>query len=813
MSMTTKQLNRRRFRRSSGKAIKATKVSSPKKAKGQLEFHYAFKSGKLAAAETPAGSKARFRLLAYTGVPVELDGWLFPVIVDLDGVRFAKSPTPVLFDHETTRRAGHTVSQRVIPAGQSVTFQGETIKGPAIVANCVASSSMAIAEGFIADAKEGFPFEVSIGAKSLNKVFVPEGQKVSVNGKNWKGPLYVSLQTVIRELSVTVLGADGSTRAQVAAKLKSLALEKDTMTFADFVKSLGLSFKDMNAKQKKAVKARYEEHNELEELRATVATMNGPGDEEEEEDEDDDPTPRRTVKANQKKGKKPARRQAVDDDEEDDDATPGLSLSDTRNLLAQEHERATEIDEICAKFIDVSEVEIPVKGGKSLKLSRGKFKAYAIRENLSPEKAEVYLLRASRHSDEGPGIHAKTKDIDPQALECSILKYFSNIPMRAKNQRTGMEYGVETLYSSEVLEASEDKKYNFGGSFRELCRMQIEAAGQHCSAAQNSREYLAATFRAMDQIKATGFSTLNLTVVLENVLNKEALSAFQAVETVWQFITSKRPVNDFKPHALYRLDIEGSFKKVAADGQLKHVSMTDSKKTIQAETYGAMIALDYKTLRNDDMGIILNKARSIGTLGAQRVEEAVFVLLLSNPGSFFHANNSNLLTGGTSVLGIGGMDLARALYRGQVVNGKPITNSPRILLVPTTLETTAADLYNEANYAVGGGNTSTGLITTRNPHKGLFRPYVSPWLNNTNIRDQDGAALSGQSATAWYLLGDPDAPQGSAIQIAFLDNRQVPYFDQDDTDFTVPRGLQFRSYFDFGVAMHFPQMAVKSAGA
>ena len=281
-------------------------------------------------------------------------------------------------------------------------------------------------------------------------------------------------------------------------------------------------------------------------------------------------------------------------------------------------------------------------------------------------------------------------------------------------------------------------------------------------------------------------------------------------------ISSRRPLNDFRPHAMYRIAMDGKVRQVATDGELKHISLTDSKRTIQADTFGAMLTIDRKTRRNDDLGMIVAQARGIGMLYGQRIEEAVLVLLLSNPGSFFSAGNGNLISGADSELNNveegKGLDLARQKFRNQVINGHPIGVSPSVLLVGTTRETTAKRLWSRETIAVAGGGTTVREFDD-NPHKGLYHPYTSPYLNNTGITDQDGNTLSGQSDTQWYLFPDPKSPTGSALVIGFIDGREEPFIDEAETQFNIPDGLQIRCYGDFGVAMGDEELGLKSAGA
>ena len=87
---------------------------------------------------------------------------------------------------------------------------------------------------------------------------------------------------------------------------------------------------------------------------------------------------------------------------------------------------------------------------------------------------------------------------------------------------------------------------------------------------------------------------------------------------------------------------------------------------------------------------------------------------------------------------------------------------------------------------------------------------MSPYLNNTAIRDQDGKAITGQSDTGWYLFADPMVR--AAIGVAFLNGQRLPTIESSETEFQT-LGMQWRGYLDFGVAFEDPTAAEKNAGA
>jgi hypothetical protein len=149
----------------------------------------------------------KFSLLAYTGDAMRVNGFFDPVVIDLEGVTFDRPVTPVIMDHDVTKRVGHTTNQRVDSKG--------------IFASGIVSSSSVDAQSFVADARAGMPFQTSVGCKVLDAVFVPEGQTVKANGRAFDGPVVLATKTLVRELSVTLLGADSGTQAAIVASAKS----------------------------------------------------------------------------------------------------------------------------------------------------------------------------------------------------------------------------------------------------------------------------------------------------------------------------------------------------------------------------------------------------------------------------------------------------------------------------------------------------------------------------------------------------------------------------------------------------------------
>jgi hypothetical protein len=146
----------------------------------------------------------RFRMVAYTGVPMRIAAWRYPVIVDLAGLHIPSQSRPIRFSHDPGAGIGHTDSIR--------------IEGGQLIATGLVSRDTAIAREIVASAKNGFPWQASIGSSVEEFEFVKDGQNVLVNGQSYKGPLNVVRKATLGEISFVDLGADGATTASIAAQ-------------------------------------------------------------------------------------------------------------------------------------------------------------------------------------------------------------------------------------------------------------------------------------------------------------------------------------------------------------------------------------------------------------------------------------------------------------------------------------------------------------------------------------------------------------------------------------------------------------------
>jgi len=407
------------------------------------------------------------------------------------------------------------------------------------------------------------------------------------------------------------------------------------------------------------------------------------------------------------------------------------------------------------------------------KLCDGKhsdIEAKAIEEGWDEMKTELHVLRASRPAA-------------PAIITGSQVKLTAQILEAAAMMAAGFS-GLETAYPEQTLDAA-DKLRGIG--IQEFCE---RASGQRLP-----------RFRSdADGWLRAAFSTASLPGILSNIANKMLLEGYNYVEDAWRLIVKIASVNDFKEHVRYRMTSDFAFKKIGSGGELKHGEIGEQKFSQKADTFGIMFALSRQMIIDDDMGAFTDIPRQIGIGAAEAIAEAVWTLLLGNPGSFFSANHNNYKEGTDTALSIDGLTHAEILFLAQTKpNGKPLGVAPKIMLVPTALKVLAEVLMKSLK--LNETTTADKGVPQDNPHAGKFSVVTSTYLSNSTF--------TGHSAKAWYLFADPN--RIPAIEVAFLNGVDRPTVEKADADFNT-LGVQFRGYIDFGVREQDYRGALKMKG-
>lgn len=241
--------------------------------------------------------------------------------------------------------------------------------------------------------------------------------------------------------------------------------------------------------------------------------------------------------------------------------------------------------------------------------------------------------------------------------------------------------------------------------------------------------------------------------------------------------------NDFRGRNILRRGEMPALEKVNEKGEFKRGSVAEAKDGYSITTYGKVFGISRQALINDDLGAFADIASGYGLAAAETENQLLVDTLTANTGggpklgdntNLFHANHGNLAGAGAVISDVT-LSAARLAMRTQKgLNGTaPISATPKYLLVPAALETTA-EKYLSALYPAAASN-------------------VNPFSGNKLELIVD-ARLDAKSATRWYIFADPAVL--AVIEWAYLagyEGVQIETRAGFDVD-----GVEVKARLDFG---------------
>ena len=615
----------------------------------------------VAAAEGDAKSAPTFKLLAYTGGLLMLEYWDYPVVVELAGMDVPSQTLPARMQHDPLKGVGHTT--KITKTKNKLTAEG------------VISRITEWARDVIESSKNGFPWQVSMGARPVEVVFAGEKQKVKANGQTFEGPVYLVSKSVLGELSFVDLGADTHSSAAIAAQNENThqLQETDKMKIAE-LRLLAQKFTGRLTKEQLDQEILAAAENDIITAEAFTAKL-------EELAVKHAAPPAAAVQA--------AARQ-----------DPAAGSVDTAAIT----KAATEAEALRQKTIRAE--------AAGLGIAPDKIEKMATDTSVTIDAARAQMLteiRAKFNNKIGsaPAIHiAQDGQNTAKVLEAAAL-----ISGGFGEKKVVEQYGAETVESAH-------RQYHGRMGLQQLLMEAAIATGW-------SGRYFRGNER---EILQAAFSTADISGILSNIANKYMLAAFMAVEQTWRLLAKIRPVNDFKTVTGYRLTGDLTFEKVGPGGELKHGTAGEETFTNKADTYGKLFDISRTDLINDDLGALSAMPALIGRGGAIKLCIVFWTEFQSNTGSFYSAVAHLNLTG-SATLAIDTLTAAALKFMDQVDSNKdPIAVEPKLLVVGSSNKTLAERLFKDTNIIAG---TSTAKQTSGNPHQGRYTPAVSAYVEKT----------------------------------------------------------------------------------
>ena len=694
-----------------------------------------------AAAEGEENKNKPFEMTAYSGGKLFVNGFPHPVVIDLKAVVVKGSQgspnksLPVTLDHKRNQRVGHV--DRVQITANKILMAGST------------SANTPHRDEVLDSARDGYPWQASIEGRVQNPRVIRAGQKVTVNGRTFDGPVVVARRFVLRAVSFVSTGGDEDNSVSLAAENVG---ELD-MNFAAWLKSKGIDESTQDDAVLGLLKAQYEG-----ELAAST-------------------------------GEPPPEENAEEKDGGEEAPAEGETAASVKEQLVAEMRKTA-----LAETNRINKI-------KSLCGDNSELFASALENDWDATKTELEVLKAEREQAPASfagGIHSRDGAADSDYQDAVVVAMCRdlNIP----------EEMLLASYGEKAMERASDPQMR-GYGLQRLMYETARNAGKHIAAGAKGDDVWKECLVADRDLQANeGFSTLTTTGVLSNIANKALLAAYNATAMIATQVCGIRSVADFKEMTMYRISLgkdadSGLLEKLGPDGEIKHTVLSETEFKLQIGTYARMLALTRHHIINDDLNAFTEAVSQFGRMSARTVDYVFHDVLLTNANNFFGVGNNNYKAGADTALEISSLTDAEKMFLDLSDDiGLPMMLNPQGMLVTSANKVNAESIYNQT---IVNETTTTGKKSPRdNPHAGKYPPLTSPWLNRTTL-------FANATEPQWYLYANP--AEVPFMLLGYLRGARTPTLQSSETDFNT-LGMQWRAYLDFGVQHHDPKAAVMMKG-
>lgn len=609
----------------------------------------------------------RFRMVAYTGAPMRFPHLTpHPVFVDLDGIRAASDPVPIFREHDPQQRVGHGSIR--VEAGE-------------LIAEGLMSGAGKAAEETRAEAKRGFPFQASIGARIVRAEFVRKGKRATVNGRSVTGPVLIARVAEVFEVSWVSIGRDSATSSRLAAMARKGRTMKD---FEKWLEGLGFEASELTDSQRSNLLATYERE---------AGTGTAPG--------SASPTPTATL-----------------DDEDARRREADAMIRAEREQFARERERVAFITDHCGN-------------------EHAAIAAEAIRDGWTTERAELEVMRATRgtsgtrqtNTSTGGGAGETREEL--ATLEAAMLLSLGHSEEEVLAGFSGPNVNGERVV--------ENARHNYSGIG--LLGLALECASLE-GVAPASRHQTHDIITA--GVSTSSLSGVISNVVSKAALRQYQMHPITALSLCHtRSVPDFKQIENYRLDGTGAWAPVGKGGRIE-HGKLsdtRYENKADLFAQVISIDYRDFVNDNMGMLADTGRALGRSGSEIIDDLFAKRLLGNAPM----EGGTFFSAGNGNLTTGAGSAFGAAGLAAARLAFRKRKAgpgtkakDQKPINVTPTTLLVPPELETDAEQLMNSLQLLPSG--SSDRDTASNNPWRDKYGLTVMPHLSDSFYTGSSSAA-------------------------------------------------------------------------
>lgn len=261
-----------------------------------------------------------------------------------------------------------------------------------------------------------------------------------------------------------------------------------------------------------------------------------------------------------------------------------------------------------------------------------------------------------------------------------------------------------------------------GMDLMDMARRCIAAAGGNADGLTRREVAMAALNLDADSRRNAGMmSTSDLPNILSSTVNRSLRAAYEQAPRTFTGWARQSTNKDFREKSLLQLSGMSQFSKINEGGEYKLATFSDAAEKYSLSKYGAIIAITWEALINDDLSAFSRIPMMIAEEAAALEGDLVYAALLGNPTmadgvALFHATHKNLAGAGGAISDVT-LGAGRAAMRKQTgANGRVLNLAPEILIVGPDKEAEALK-YTSSNFVAAKSvdinpafNTSLSVI-------------------------------------------------------------------------------------------------------
>ncbi|MDI9234320.1 prohead protease/major capsid protein fusion protein [Limnohabitans lacus] len=264
---------------------------------------------------------------------------------------------------------------------------------------------------------------------------------------------------------------------------------------------------------------------------------------------------------------------------------------------------------------------------------------------------------------------------------------------------------------------------NFRGmDLMDMARRSIAAAGGNADGLSRREIAMAALNLDADARRNAGMmGTSDFPAILASTVNRSLRAAYEQAPRTFTGWARQSTNKDFREKSLLQLSGMSQFKKINEGGEYKLATFSDTAEKYSLSKYGAIIAITWEALINDDLSAFSRIPMMIAEEAAALEGDLVYAALIGSPAmadgvALFHANHKNL-AGSAGAISDVTLGAGRAAMRKQTgANGRVLNLAPEILIVGPDKEAEALK-YTSSNFVAAKSvdinpafNTSLSVI-------------------------------------------------------------------------------------------------------